>query len=325
MRSRYALVAAATILVVGLIVVAVGVWDRSQPSSNAAATPSNSSPTGTASPIGPATGAPSGGPKSCSAWGCPQDARFTAARSLIGTVTNGHVGIEVKDRVTGAVWVAGEPDFRIWAGSTPKLAFAVALREEARAGQIVLDATANSQITAMLHVSDNVAADTLWDRYARSNPTAWMNRFKSTYGMSTASYVSGFPSRWGFVKCTPKDLAALMAYVLEKLNATDRAYVVGQMKTVGDIQHWGVWGAGASLQPGVKDGWSVEKDGGKDHWITATVGFVGPNERYIVAAMYHQNPGGDTIDRGVHLLTDLIATVFGAPVPAPVVIPPPDT
>ncbi len=84
----------------------------------------------------------------------------------------------------------------------------------------------------------------------------------------------------------------------------------------------GACGAPAPLlHPGVKDGWSIESDDGHDHWITATVGFVGPDERYIVAAMYHQPPGGDSIDRGVHLLTDLVATVFGAPVPAPVTIP----
>ncbi len=229
----------------------------------------------------------------------------------------------MKDRVTGAVWTAGEPDYRIWAGSTPKLAFAVALREESRSGQITLDAKANSEIDAMLHISDNVAADTLWDRYANAN--AMMTRWRSQYGMTTATYVSGFPSRWGFVKLTPKDLVALVSYILTKLNATDRTYIVHAMQNVGDIQHWGVWGAGSALQPGVKDGWSQEHDNGQLHWITATVGFVGPGQRYLVGAMYHQNPGGDTIDRGVHLLTDLIATVFGAPVPAPATIPPPDT
>jgi hypothetical protein len=41
----------------------------------------------------------------------------------------------------------------------------------------------------------------------------------------------------------------------------------------------------------------------------------------VVAAMYHQPPGGDSIQQGVHTLTDLVATIFGAPVPAPVVIP----
>jgi hypothetical protein len=311
--NRTGLLVAIAALAIGLIVVGIGIrltGGRATP--GAATSASHSTVSGSPTPSGPA---------GCGDWDCPQAARFTAAQSMLASV-QGHIGIVVRDRVTGAVWQAGEPEFRIWAGSTPKLAFTVALLEEDRAGQIHLDPTAHNEIAAMLSVSDNTAADTLWDRYARADPNTWMTRWQRLYGMSTASYVSGFPSRWGFVKCTPVDLASLMSYILNILDATDRAYLVHAMQTVGDVQHWGVWGAGPAMQPGVKDGWSIEKDDGKDHWITATVGFAGPDQRYIVAAMYHQFPGGDSIDRGVHTLTDLIATVFGAPVPAPVVIPP---
>jgi hypothetical protein len=168
-------------------------------------------------------------------------------------------------------------------------------------------------------VSDNKAAETLWNRYA--NATNLMKRFHDVYGMTDAGYVNGFPSRWGFVKCTARDLANLMSYILTTLDPADRGPMITAMRTVGDVQHWGVWGAGPSLQPGVKDGWSIESDDGHDHWITATVGFAGAGERYVVAAMYHQPPGGDSIEKGVHLLTDLVATIFGAPVPAPATIP----
>ncbi len=317
MRGRAVLIAAVVIMIVGLGSVAAGLWFGAGPVATWSVAASPSPPPSTVS-TDPATPGPTVSP-TCAPWGCAQQARFAASATMLKKVS-GHVGIVVKDRVTGAVWQGGEPAYRIWAGSTPKLAFAVALREEARAGQITLDATADSQIAAMLSVSDNTAADTLWNRYAHA--TDLMNRFRTRYGMSTAGYVSGFPSRWGFVKCTARDLASLMSYILDKLNAADRAYVVSAMRSVGDVQHWGVWGAGAALHPGVKDGWSIEKDAGKDHWITATVGFVGPGERYVVAAMYHQFPGGDTIEHGVHVLTDLVATVFGAPVPAPVTIPP---
>ena len=61
----------------------------------------------------------------------------------------------VRDRTTGLVWRGGEADLRIWAGSTPKLALAIALREQARAGEITLDQTANEDIAAMLAISDN--------------------------------------------------------------------------------------------------------------------------------------------------------------------------
>jgi hypothetical protein len=233
----------------------------------------------------------------------------------------GHIGIVVRDQLTGSVWQAGEPEFPIWASSTPKLAFTVALLEEDRAGQLHLDTTEHNQIAAMLSTSDDTAADSLWDRFASADPNTWMTRWQRLYGMSTASYVNGFQDRWGFVKCTATDLANLMSYILNILDVTDRNYIIHAMRTVGDDQHWGVWGAGPAQLPGVKDGWSIELDNGKHHFVTSTVGFAGPNERYIVAAMYHQFPGGDTIDRGVHTLSDLIATVFGAPVPAPVFVP----
>jgi hypothetical protein len=41
--------------------------------------------------------------------------------------------------------------------------------------------------------------------------------------------------------------------------------------------------------------------------------------------MYHQPPGGGTIDKGVHAVSDLVATVFGAPTPARVTVPDPST
>jgi hypothetical protein len=308
-RPVVALVIAVVIVLAGVTVLLVGAFSKSPPSSppDARSAPSSSSPS-------------SAGPVS---WSADQLRRFDAASALIAS-KKGHIGIVIEDRRTGLVWHGGEPTTLIWAGSTPKLAFALALREQARSGGKALDANTTKQITAMLAVSDNQAADSLWDRYTASDPNAWLTRFHA-FGMATATYVTGFPKRWGFVKCSAQDLVGLMDYILTKANADDRSYLVNAMRIVGDIQHWGVWGAGAALQPGVKDGWSVEKDDGKDHWITATVGFAGPDQQYSIGAMYHQLPGGDSIQEGVHTLTDLVATVFGAPVPAPVVIPPPDS
>jgi hypothetical protein len=318
MRSRVVLVAGLTVLIVGLAVVGAGVLLR-----HASTTATFAGGTGSPDRTGAATPSPT---PSCSAWGCVQDARFATITAYLKNITNGHVGIEVRDRVTGAVWVGGEPDFQVWAGSTPKLALAVALLEEDRAGQIHLDANAHAEITAMLHVSDNDAANTLWGTYVGSGYNAMMKRWNTVYGMTTAHYLSGycFDHHWGFVKATPKDLAGLMSYVLDKLDVLDRDYIVNQMQNVGDIQHWGVWGAGPANQPGVKDGWSRERETcpGVLHQINATVGFAGPDRRYIVAAMYHQNPGGDTDAKGVQVLTDLTALVFGLPVPAPAVVPP---
>ena len=275
----------------------------------------------------PAGSAPLGPPASssdaadpCAPWGCAQVSRFDAAAAFV-VQQKGHLGIVVKDRVTGAVWQAGDANLRTWAGSIPKLALAVMLKEEARAGALTLAPFDEADIDAMLDTSDNRAADRLWDKYADSGPM--MTRWQTVYGMTAASYVDGFEQRWGVVKCTPLDLANLMSYVLEKVNPADSAYIVERMRTVGPPQQWGVWGAGPALSPGVKNGWDYIGDASDStpRWVTSTVGFVGPDERYIVGAMYDQVPGGDTIDAGVHVLTDLVAIVFGAPVPAPAVVP----
>jgi hypothetical protein len=250
-------------------------------------------------------------------WDCDQAERFEAARAYLDAQP-GRLGVVVRDRVTGRSWAAGDVEARYWAGSVPKLAMAVALLEEERAGRVTLDAADRRRIAAMLSVSDNRAADALWDAFGDS--ATWQRRFRR-HGMASTGYVAGFPRRWGFVKGRPGDLAALMAYVLERAHPDDRKYIVDAMRSVGRVQRWGAWGAGAAARPGVKNGWSVEREDGRDIWITATVGFVGPDERYIVAAMYHQPPEGGSIERGVHALTDLVATVFGAPVPAPAVVP----
>lgn len=285
----------------------IGALPVMPPSSAAAPRPSRTSPR------------PS--PSDCAPWGCPMRARLARASAML-TDRPGYLGMVVRDRRTGAVWRAGEPARRIWAGSTPKLALATSLLERARAGKITLDDTARAQLAAMLAVSDNDAADALWDRYGGASQ---ITRFQTVYGMTSTGFVAGFPQRWGFIKSTAGDLATLMSYILDRLNAADRDYLVHAMRTVGPIQHWGVWAAGPALRPGVKDGWSIEQDDGAKHWITATVGFAGPDERYVVAVMYHLPPGTGTIYAGAHTVSDLVATVFGAPVPAPITVPDPST
>jgi hypothetical protein len=242
--------------------------------------------------------------------------RLTAAAKLVGTEP-GRLGVTVLDRRTGAVWEAGTASHSMWASSTPKLAIATSLLERDRSGEITLDATARRQLAAMLAVSDDDAADALWDRYGGAS---LLPRFRDRYGMTGAHFVPGFPQRWGFVKVSAQDLRRLMVYVLTRTDPADRAYLVNAMRTTGPIQHWGVWAAGPAQQPGAKDGWSIESDGGTKHWCTSSVGFAGPGERYVVAVMDDLPPGAG-IAPGVHATSDVVATIFGAPAPAAVTVP----
>jgi hypothetical protein len=275
-------------------------------------------------PTGGATD-PDGGTCATTVWGCAQEKRFDAARALIKKQP-GQLGIVVRDRVSGETWQAGTTTHPTWTASTIKLAMATSLLERDRSGEITLDAKAHRQIADMLAFSSNDAADALWSGYGRA---AMVDRFRTVYGMKGLTFVDGFDRYWGFMKCTARDLAALMSYVLDKLDEGDRIYLIGAMRAVESVQQWGVWAAGNALHPGTKDGWSLEQDPNatgalEKHWVTNTVGFAGDGERYVVAVMYHLPPQKGTLKGGVHAVSDLVATVFGQPVPAPIVVPPPD-
>jgi hypothetical protein len=268
-----------------------------------------------------AGGTPVAGSSGCGAWDCAQRQRFAAAETFLARQP-GYLGIVVRDRRTGATWRAGVTDHLIWTASTTKLGMVVSLLERARAGQLALDATARAQIADMLNWSSDQAADALWNRYGGE---AFIPRFQSTYGMAKLTFVAGYARRWGHMKCTPDDLLALMSYITDTLNPTDRAYVMGAMQSVGPIQQWGVWGAGPAMHPGNKDGWSVEPDDGGRHWVANSVGFAGPDQRYLVAVMYQLPASVPTtaagVHTGAHAVSDLVATVFGSPVPAMVTVP----
>jgi hypothetical protein len=260
--------------------------------------------------------ATSTGTAACAPWPCDFTDRFAAAGAFIAGKP-GFLGIVVRDRQTNAVWTAGRHDHLVWTASTIKLAMAIGLLERDRAGDISLDAKARKQIDDMLNFSSDDAATELWNRYGKSEMVA---RFRQVYGMAGLTFVPGFRQFWGFMKCSADDLNHLMGYILDEADPADRGYLVGAMRGVAPVQQWGVWGAGPAWHPGTKDGWSVETDDGAKHWVTNTVGFAGPDERYTVSVMYQLPPGIGSVAGG-QTISDLVATVFGAPVPAPVTVP----
>lgn len=200
------------------------------------------------------------------------------------------MGIVVRDRQTGAVWSNANAGTPVWTASTIKLAMVVNLFERDRAGTITLSNSDRELIQAMLHSSDDDAADTLWYKYAGADHMAFNDAF-SRYGMTSLQpqrgYSKYFPY-WGFQKCTPDDLDRLINYVLTQVPPDTRDYIVRQLQAVDPDQQWGVWGAGPQAAPGNKDGWSEEDTG----WVMNTVGFAGPGQRYTLAIMNSLNRHG---------------------------------
>jgi len=267
-------------------------------------------PTSTSSSVPPPSAAPTSTAKECplpqSGFDCDFQRRFAGVQSYLAK-RPGTVGIVVRDRQTGAVWRNDHAGDLTWTASTIKLAMTVDLFLRDRAGAITLSTEDRALIRAMLHSSDDKAADTLWFRYAGDDHLAFNNAFPN-YGMTSLAPQKGFSNfypYWGFQKCTADDLDRLMTYVLTQLPADLRDYILTELRGVAANQQWGVWGAGPAATPGNKDGWSEEQGG----WVMNSVGFVGPGERYTLAEMNNLR-GKGAYDAGKATVTEVARLIF---------------
>ena len=263
---------------------------------------------------GPADRAVAACPLPATGFDCDLQTRIAAADAYAAS-RPGTVGYVVRDRQTGAVYRNGQAATAVWTASTIKLAMVLALERWDDAGTITLTAADRSDIAAMLHSSDDDAADRLWYAYADTGlapgapaHTAFDDVFTTVFGMTHLRAVSGFSRYqpyWGFQQCTPDDLDALDQYLLTRAPAAERAAVVTALQQVDPDQQWGVWGAGPAAAPGNKDGWSQEQSG----WVMNSVGFVGPGQRYTLAVMNSLNGQGG-YDTGQQTDTRLAAILF---------------
>ena len=216
----------------------------------------------------------------------------------------GVAGIVVRDRKTGAVWRNANSKTHIWACSTPKLAMVVDLFLRNDSGAIRLTVEDRDLMQKMLHSSDDDAATTLWKRYGAED---YATRFPF-YGMTDMKFTAEHPPTWGWILTTANDLDRLMNYVSNKLPAIHRDYIVREMRTVDPNQQWGVWGAGDAASPGNKNGWSDDNDDGS--WITNSVGFVGPKERFTVSIMNDTKVIEDGFGVGMETTTNISRILF---------------
>jgi hypothetical protein len=258
-------------------------------------------------------------PSSCAAsgWNCDQLTRFDHVTEYVRQ-RPGQLGAIVRDRQTGAVWKTGATTAPMWTASTIKVAIAAYILEKQRAGKIKLTTSDRNTMADMLKNSSNDAANTLWYRY---DGARMLDKFRSAYGMTGLSVVAGEDAYWRNLRCTAEDLDRLMSYVLgDRMNPADRAYLVDTLRGVADNQHWGVWAAGDGQGPGNKDGWALKPDTGGEHWVAHTVGFAGPDERYVVTVMYSLQSGAP-LDTGVQAVSDVVGLTFGVPTPVHVTAP----
>ena len=221
----------------------------------------------------------------------------------------GTIGIVLHNRATGGTWRNANAHTDFPAASTIKLAMVADVMLRNDAGQISLGPYDWNLIYNILHESSDTAGDGLWFAF---EDASFLGRIQA-FGMRTASF-SQSPAYWGYMYCSPQDLDNLMNFILGKMPPRNRDYIVDHLRRVATIQQWGVWGAGREDKPGNKDGW---EDNG-DVWITNTVGFAGPHERYTLAIMYDVG-AGETFHEGSNALTQISSLLFrGHHAPQPV-------
>lgn len=243
----------------------------------------------------------------CAATGCDLRSRIAAADAYLAS-RPGVIGYVVRDRAAGTRYANANANTMIWTASTIKLAMVVDLLTRERAGALRMSGNDRQLMVNMLRNSDNDAADSLWTRYGGADHKAFNAGFPR-YGMTDLRPQPGFGDMfpyWGFQKSTTNDLDRLMNYTLTQLNPADASAVVAEMQRVGGEQQWGVWGAGPSMSPGNKNGWSQEQGG----WVVNSVGFAGPKQRYTLAIMNGLNGQGG-YDEGVATTTRLSQILLG--------------
>jgi hypothetical protein len=324
MRMR-ALVAASTVLAVGVMTTGAGVAaasvikpaTRAGRSATAAAARASQATDGGGSLASPDTTVKA---RICTA---PRAHRKLAAQlsADIQRALRGRAGdhaVTVYDTATGVSCRAGS--YRQFASaSIVKAIILAALSRWHQETGTPLSSWENHEATLMITQSDNDAATDLWDEAGLSR----LQHFLDLGEMDQTRL--GDDGYWGLTQVTGHDemlLLKLLTRPNSVLTAASRAYQLGLMARVIASQRWGTpAGAPAGVGVHVKNGWLPESSG----WHVNSIGaFTGKGRNYLIAVLTDDNPteqyGIDTIEavaRVVHRdLNQGGLSPKGRPVPA---------
>lgn len=217
--------------------------------------------------------------------------RYLAARP-------GRASITVEDLHTGRI-------FRFASGrilptaSVAKVGILMAVLVKERWARLPRAVRRDAEV--MIKVSDNKAADRLWERIGRD---AGLNRAGKRFGLRSTTAVAGMCVDlycWGITRTTTDDQVRLLKY-LPKVK--DGAVIRRLMRQVVPEQKWGVSaGACAGERVALKNGWL--KHVANDLWAINSVGLIA--DRYAVAVLTEDNA---TSEAGIAKVEGLVKRVL---------------
>ena len=217
------------------------------------------------SATGVATGAvvgiaPAGRPGGCGAVieeaGAAPDRLAEARRFAAGRA--GTAGFAVIDTTTGKVQGNDAGGVALRAASIVKVIIGMRLFARAQEQKRGLNGAEQSDLSAMIRVSDNDAASRLWGALGGPAVIGWVRRVTGV--RHTAPPAN--PASWGFTTTTARDTAVILLSLVRArgVSAAHRNALLAEMRQVVPGQRWGVDAAVHRSTPAVKNGWYPDID-----------------------------------------------------------------
>ncbi len=246
---------------------------------------------------------------SCSAFD-PFDEAWVA--SYLGALGGAHVAAAVEDVSSGCTFRFGATDtFPTVSTAKVEIMGALFLSLQDR-GVTSLDPGTAALVQAMITVSDNDAADTLYDALGGAGA---LDAYGRRLGLTVTA--AGAYS-WGGIATTPDDQVRLLHTMLVGGGALDAGWVAQAQAFMGSVDPSQAWGVSAGVPAGstvaLKNGWLYNDGsywGPSDAWRVNSTGMVTlPSGRRYLLAVYGNT--WSTMSAAVAAIEQVSTQVAGA-------------
>ena len=295
---RTVVLAAAVIVVAGVLVWALGPWRGG----GAVATGASSTTTTSPRTDAPHSTSTTSASTTTSTTGAADP--LTGAQSFV-TGRAGTISVAVRDLTTGQTWTLG-PGTPQDEASVVKVDILETLLAQAGSGG--LSSADQGLAQSMIEESDNNAATELWNTVGGDTGVGGYNADVGLADTTPSACVTcpGFPwPGWGLTTTTPSDQLDLLATIVSPnaiLGDSQRQQALDLMEHVTPSERWGVTGGVPSQAVvALKNGWLPLNTADTD-WQINSIGWVsGLGRNYLIAVLTTGNPsetyGIATIDQ----------------------------
>jgi beta-lactamase family protein len=201
--------------------------------------------------------------------------RYAAGRA-------GTAGFALIDTTTGTVHANGAGGVALRTASIVKVIIGMRLFARIQEQKRGLTAQEQSDLSAMIRVSDNDAASRLWSSLGGPAVITWIRKVTGVRNTQPPAN----PGSWGFTTTTARDMATILTALAHARGITPahRDALLREMRQVTPSQRWGIAPAVHHANPAVKNGWYPDDDA--PVWrvlCTGVVDHAGKANRWAIA------------------------------------------